>query len=185
MSVYLHTLGNLTLSAYNAELSNETFSVKRRYYKNSNIQLNKDLYEFKKWDKGSIENRANALIERFLEIWPYFGKPENEMKKVTGSTPRLLTIQQNSYPVKSWRGVMERTLLAIHDINMKDYEKVMKKNPGFLSLDGKGMRSPKKMQNEHYMEANLSSKDIYNFCIKAFEESGNNKGDWHVEIEFK
>ncbi|MBP3041035.1 DUF262 domain-containing protein, partial [Bacillaceae bacterium Marseille-Q3522] len=35
-SVYLHTLGNLTLSAYNTELSNEPFSVKKKYFKDSN-----------------------------------------------------------------------------------------------------------------------------------------------------
>ncbi|MBP3041804.1 hypothetical protein J9303_20405, partial [Bacillaceae bacterium Marseille-Q3522] len=146
---------------------------------------NKDLATIERWNQESIEKRAEKLYERFLTIWPYLGKPENEMKKVTGSSPRLLTIHQQTYLVKTWREVMEKTIMAIYEDDVKKYQKVMDKNPGFLSEEGKEMRSPKKLSNEHYMEANLSAKAIYNFCIKAFEGAGYNKEDWHVEIEFK
>ena len=37
----LHTIGNLTLTAYNAELSNEDFTTKRRTYAESHLELNK------------------------------------------------------------------------------------------------------------------------------------------------
>ncbi|MBU8907669.1 DUF262 domain-containing protein [Desertibacillus haloalkaliphilus] len=184
-SVYLHTLGNLTLSAYNTELSNEPFSVKRKYYKDSNIFLNKKISEFEKWNQINIEERANVLINKFLEIWPYFGKPENEMKKVTGSSPRLLIIHQQSYPVNTWREVMEKTIMAIYEQDIKKYKKLMEKNSGFLSMDGIEMRAAKKLPNGHYLEANLSAKAIYNFCLKIFEEAGYNRDDWQVEIEHK
>src|SRR6266571_7706669 len=38
---WLHTLGNLTLSAYNPELSNKAFSQKKETYLASNLELNK------------------------------------------------------------------------------------------------------------------------------------------------
>lgn len=184
-SVYLHTLGNLTLSAYNAELSNEPFSVKKRYYKDSNIRLNKDLLTFERWNQDSIEMRTEKLVQKFLEIWPYFGKPENEMKKITGSSPRLLIIQEKSYSVKTWREVMEKTIVFIYETDIKKYHDVMEKNPGLLAEEGKGMRVPKMLVTNHYLETNLSAKSIYNFCIKAFQDAGYNKEDWHVEVEFK
>ncbi|MGE6897077.1 DUF262 domain-containing protein [Priestia flexa] len=184
-SVYLHTLGNLTLSAYNTELSNEPFSVKRRYYKDSNIRLNKEIAKFEKWNQESIELRVETLIGKFLEIWPYFGKPENEMKKVTGSSPRLLVINQKSFSVKSWRDVMEKTIMSIYEDDVEKYQIVMEKNPGFLAVEGNEMRTPKKIANEHYIETNLNAKSIYSFCIKAFEDAGYNKEDWQVEVEYK
>ncbi|WP_262176561.1 DUF262 domain-containing protein [Saccharococcus sp. Marseille-Q5394] len=184
-SHYLHTLGNLTLTAYNSELSNESFSVKKKSFKMSNIQLNKELSTFEKWDQNAIKQRASILSERFVEIWPYFGKMENEAKKVTGSSPRLLIINKTSYPVKTWREVMERTILTVYENSTQDYETIMNKNPGFLSIKGNDMRNPKKISNGHYMEANLSAQAIYNFCLKVLDDIGADKEIWHVETELK
>lgn len=71
-SIYLDTLRNLTLTAYNSELSNEPFSVKKKYYKKSNIELNKDICTYDKWNQESIEQRSEYLINKFICIWPYF-----------------------------------------------------------------------------------------------------------------
>lgn len=184
-TTYLHTLGNLTLSAYNAELSNEPFSVKKKYYRKSNIQLNKEICQYERWNKENIESRANKLINRFLKIWPYFGSPENEINEITGTSPRLLIIKGNSYYVKTWREVMEYTILFIYEDNQKKYQEIMDKNPSFLSITNYDMRTPKKMKNSHYMEVNLSAKSIYNFCQKIFKEAGYKKKEWDVEIQVK
>lgn len=184
-STYLHTLGNLTLTAYNSELSNEPFSVKKKYYKKSNIELNKNICTYDKWNQESIEQRSGDLINKFLCIWPYFGKKENEETKVTGTSPRLLIMHQHSYPVKTWREVLEKTIMYIYKNNNQNYETIMSKNSGLLSIDNKQMRSPKKLPNGHYIETNLSAKSIYNFCLKVFEEARNDKKDWHVETVLK
>ena len=46
---WLHTLGNLTLTGYNPELSNKPFEEKLSLFKNSNVALNK-YYQVKKVD---------------------------------------------------------------------------------------------------------------------------------------
>lgn len=184
-SIYLHTIGNLTLSAYNTELSNEPFDVKRKYYKKSNLHLNKQLSEFEKWNQDSIIERGHQLINTFIDIWPYFGKQENEVKKVTGSSPRLLVIHDESYTVKTWREVMEKTVMSLFNNDKEKYEDMIIKNSGFVSKENEGMRKSKKLPNGHYMEANLSASAIHNFCRKIFKEAGYNETDWRVEIEFK
>ncbi|MDM5326854.1 hypothetical protein [Neobacillus sp. CF12] len=106
-------------------------------------------------------------------------------EKITGSSPRLLMINQNSYPVKTWREVMEITIMSIYEDNPIKYEVVMDKNRGFLATKENEMRKPKKMANEQYMESNLNAQTIYNFCMKAFNDSGYYKEDWQVEVEYK
>ena len=51
---YLHTIGNLTLTGYNSELSNSTFIDKRRMeggFRESPLRLNESLREAEQWDK--------------------------------------------------------------------------------------------------------------------------------------
>jgi uncharacterized protein with ParB-like and HNH nuclease domain len=74
---YLNTIGNLTLSGNNGKLSNKPFLDKKvmnvdgkeQGYTFSRLWLNRDLKEKVKWDKEEIEERANAISERFIKIW--------------------------------------------------------------------------------------------------------------------
>lgn len=68
-SNYLHTVGNLTLTGYNSELSNKYFTLKRELFKDSRLWLNQHLANIEKWDKSEIEKRFEIIAERFLEIW--------------------------------------------------------------------------------------------------------------------
>ena len=66
----VHTLGNLTLSAYNSELSNLPFERKQQIYGDSHLSLNKDLVEQPRWGRDEILARAGELAERAISIWP-------------------------------------------------------------------------------------------------------------------
>lgn len=67
----LHTLGNLTLTAYNPELSNSPFATKRELFANSHIELSRWPSEQAKWTESEISDRSLALAERALKIWPH------------------------------------------------------------------------------------------------------------------
>jgi alkylated DNA nucleotide flippase Atl1 len=66
----VHTLGNLTLTAYNSELSNSPFERKQQIYGDSHLSLNKELLAQNGWGRTQIEERASELAERALAIWP-------------------------------------------------------------------------------------------------------------------
>ena len=66
----VHTLGNLTLSAYNSELSNKPFERKQEIYGASHLSLNKDLDANSRWGRAEILSRAAELAERAIRIWP-------------------------------------------------------------------------------------------------------------------
>jgi len=79
---YLHTLGNLTLTGYNSDMSNRSFLEKRdkpKGFKDSGLKLNKYLVELDKWGEQQIKERADSLIEDILDIWRF---PEVSQEKI-------------------------------------------------------------------------------------------------------
>ena len=69
---WLDTVGNLTLTAYNSELSNSNFPTKKQLLQKSHIELNKYFAEVETWDEQAISRRGEVLAERALSIWPDF-----------------------------------------------------------------------------------------------------------------
>ncbi|MEI7748717.1 MAG: DUF262 domain-containing protein [Chlorobiaceae bacterium] len=66
---YCNTLGNLTLSAYNTELSNDVFSIKRQRYEESNIEMNKRIARNLDWRESEISNRASDIAVIACQTW--------------------------------------------------------------------------------------------------------------------
>ncbi len=71
-SEYLHTIGNLTLTGYNSDMSNKSFLEKRdmkKGFKESSVRLNKDLINLDTWNEETIKQRAETLSTEALQIW--------------------------------------------------------------------------------------------------------------------
>ena len=77
---YLHTIGNLTLTEYNSELSDRSFLEKRNMeggFGESPIKLNRVLGTLEKWDERQILSRAKDLAEKQSK----FGNFQKYLKK--------------------------------------------------------------------------------------------------------
>ncbi|NHA79552.1 DUF262 domain-containing protein [Helicobacter pylori] len=71
---YLHTIGNLTLTGYNSEYSNNSFQEKRNMengFEQSPLRLNQSLKNSESFGEKEIEERANDLADWALKIWTY------------------------------------------------------------------------------------------------------------------
>jgi uncharacterized protein with ParB-like and HNH nuclease domain/predicted transport protein len=69
---WLHTLGNLTLSGYNAEYSDRPFTEKRDMvggFKQSPLKLNAGLGQLDAWNEDAIQERAGRLADQALKVW--------------------------------------------------------------------------------------------------------------------
>jgi alkylated DNA nucleotide flippase Atl1 len=66
----LHTIGNLTLTGYNSELSNSPFDVKRALLSTSGVTMNQAIAHADVWGPRSIRERSAALVDRIISIWP-------------------------------------------------------------------------------------------------------------------
>jgi predicted transport protein len=68
----LHSLGNLTLTGYNPELSDRPFPEKRDMkggFKESPLRINEGLGTLESWTEAAIEARAAKLAGRAVSVW--------------------------------------------------------------------------------------------------------------------
>lgn len=81
---YLHTLGNLTLTAYNSEMSDESFVKKLNMpggFKESALRINSFLVNQTTWNEELIKERAVQLTEKALKIWEYPALTQEELEE--------------------------------------------------------------------------------------------------------
>ena len=70
--IWVHRLGNLTLTGYNQTLSDLSFEEKKtieKGFKDSAARLNKFVREQEKWTDEEIESRGKELTSRAIDIW--------------------------------------------------------------------------------------------------------------------
>ena len=68
-NLWRDTLGNLTLTGYNPELSNSTFGQKKNILSQSHYELNRWIVEKEAWTPAQIEERGRLLAAMALERW--------------------------------------------------------------------------------------------------------------------
>lgn len=82
--VWLHRLGNLTLTAYNPAYSNKPFAEKNSIpggFNESAVRLNQYVKDQKIWTAKEMERRGRLLAERALNIWSYHNADERLIRE--------------------------------------------------------------------------------------------------------
>lgn len=78
--MYLHTIGNLTLTGYNSEYRNKRFTDKQDCvdkdgnkigYRHTPIKISSYLTSVSKWGENEILSRAELLAKELIQIWKY------------------------------------------------------------------------------------------------------------------
>lgn len=71
-ATYMHRLGNLTLTGYNAEYSDRSFEDKKKHehgFSVSALRLNRTVNAKEEWTEKEIAERTEALAQKALSIW--------------------------------------------------------------------------------------------------------------------
>ena len=66
---YVHTIGNLTLTAHNPKMGNMPFSEKRNTYQKSELNLTRSLTDHKVWGEDEIMERTARLAAAATSLW--------------------------------------------------------------------------------------------------------------------
>ncbi len=184
--LFLHTIGNLSLTAYNTELSNDDFPTKKKTLNESHLELNKHFSSLPNWTRKEIEQRAELLAKKALEIWNYFGQDNStptDLQEVTGTTPFALKILGQHISVGSWRDVMEKTLNAVADLEPEKFEVIAHNFPRYLGKDKNKFRAIRELENGYFIEVNLSAQSIQKLCYQAMETIELTSDEWQVEVK--
>lgn len=79
---YLHSLGNITLTGYNSELSDRPFNDKKSIpggFDTSPLFLNESVKAETKWNEEAILRRASKLAESACMVWKQPTLPEDKL----------------------------------------------------------------------------------------------------------
>lgn len=178
---YGGTIGNLTLTKYNQEMSNKLYGEKRDFYKESNISLTRDIAtEFDHWDKETILERSRKLANALLDIFPMPNISEVEAKEitgeyniddsidVTGKKPTKITIDENEYTVDSWRQMLISFLNDIWNKDSRSLE-IVKSDEQLNNMLFNVRQSSAKLDNGMDIETNYSATVILAIIAKISE----------------
>lgn len=183
---YLHTVGNLTLSGYNPELSNKRFSEKKSILANSNISISRDLTKYELWNEETIKIRAENLFKVACLIWNLPEKyntlsAENAINydyeynimddlNVTGEKPRKLIMLDMEYSVNSWKDFLRELCKQLYELDAQIFESFTKhkdfegRERRVISDTIDGLISPFQLSNTIFVETNLNANALLNYC---------------------
>lgn len=184
-SEYINTIGNLTLTGYNPELSNKNFELKKRYYEESNIKMSREIVNYDKWKDTEIKDRAEQLFEKAKKIWKlpqgYDNKNIDNLEygknyllgsniNITGKKPSKLIISSKEYSIKSWKELIEKLCLELYELEPRILRELIY-NPSFkgkekdiVTQNKEKLRAPVKIDEDLYIESNLNSNAILNYA---------------------
>jgi uncharacterized protein with ParB-like and HNH nuclease domain/predicted transport protein len=123
---YLHTIGNLTLTAYNSEMSDAPFTDKLTMYggfRESALRLNKYVVTQTTWGEQQVNERAALLGEIAKKAWPYPSLTESELapyQKQEDNAPQY-TLESYQYQNAFTRILFEKLNTRI--LNLATYVK--------------------------------------------------------------
>ena len=131
---YRHTLGNLTLTGYNSEYSNRSFTEKcsmQGGFAQSPLRLNTNLGKEGTWNKDSIEGRAAYLAAQAVDVWqaPLLEAEIIEAyKPVSASTPSSYNIDDHPHlssgQIRELFEAFRREVLALDPVVTEDFRKL-------------------------------------------------------------
>jgi uncharacterized protein with ParB-like and HNH nuclease domain/predicted transport protein len=128
---YLHTIGNLTLTAYNSEMSDRPFLEKMDMpggFKESALRLNKYVVLQNKWNEKHIQERANELAKKAESIWPYPSLTAEELAPYQVEEKPVQKYSLETYDVNAFTRILfdslDKRIMNLSPAVKKEYKKL-------------------------------------------------------------
>jgi uncharacterized protein with ParB-like and HNH nuclease domain/predicted transport protein len=129
---FLHTLGNLTLTGYNSELSDRPFSQKKTIeggFNDSPIRLNDYLRKADVWNDEQIQIRAKELAVKASQIWssPNLNQEVIDKYKPAQKETVIYTIETHEHlkgDILKLYNALKKRILNIDSSVREEYKKL-------------------------------------------------------------
>lgn len=203
---YLHTLGNLSVTGYNSELSNKSFKEKQEIIRENSKAaiLNSDVLAKDSWGIVDIQARAkrlaNIVLARYridkvdddsIEFEYIDTMTLDDYDDVTGK--KLIsfklfgeTYRQNKFVFMLFDVIKlldKRQPGKIEELARNNYSfNVTKRKHVHLNTNGEGMRGPWKVADGIYVEANLSAWSCIRFIQNLLSVFGYDKDQFSFNV---
>ena len=179
-STWLHRLGNLTLTAYNSNMSNATFQEKRDAdlgYKKSGLRMNQLIATKEHWGPEEMQERSDEMVNLATnKIWAMPSTTFVPAKKefdacalddenfdLKGRDIVKYSYQNADTPVSSWADMFEHVVKYLHseDKSVLPTLAYSRSNDtelrGYVSNNANDLHVPLKIDENVYIEKNTST----------------------------
>ncbi|WP_095225323.1 DUF262 domain-containing protein [Helicobacter sp. 12S02634-8] len=186
---WCNRLANLTLTAYNQNMSNKTFKEKcgmERGYQGSGLRMNQTIAKNEKWGLAELEERSEALSEQAKKIWLYPTTDfvpktkelltytlDNEDYDFTHKKLIKYSYLDEEYGVTDWARMFKNMVKLLHQQDRSVLLGFVS-NPSdelptsCISKDASKLRSPSKIDDGVYVETNSSTETKLAMLRKIF-----------------
>lgn len=179
-STWLHRLGNLTLTAYNSNMSNAPFQDKRdaeHGYSKSGLRMNQQIAKKDHWGPDEMQERSDEMVDKATKrIWPMpsttFVPVEKEFDSCTlddedvdlkGRDIVKYSYQNVETPAASWADMFEHMVRFLHSEDKSVLPALIYESDENLDLTSyfsstlDSLKQPIKVDEDIYMEKNTST----------------------------
>lgn len=183
--VYLHTLGNLTITGHNSELGTKSFSDKKEIIRANSkaVILNREVLSADTWNETAILHRAKVLAALLIKKFNYedihsdfidntdSGFTLDSGLDLTNTRPDSFSFIGEYTKVSSWAEVLAKFMTVAYDLDTallsdlasKDYT-IPGANSVYISNDKRKLRKSREIDRSGiYYESNLSANTIASF----------------------
>lgn len=168
----LHTLGNLTLTKYNPELSNKPYAVKQKEFAASHFVLNEYFAHVTRWTPDAIRERGRLLARRALTIWREVGPPKSfDHEKGARLAPVGVRFRGVEQPASNWKDAFVKLLIQFDAFTPGLLARVAadKAMPGAIADNGERFRRSKAVIGKTYVNTHASAAQFQEWCRKIAE----------------
>ena len=131
--IFLHTLGNLTLTGYNEKLGNSDFDAKKKIYAESNFSYTRALTNYSEWTSKQIQTRAQKLAAEAIKIWTLpeefnlhsvnvgnIFNLDSDFGSLRGTKPAILSIFGAEIKMPHWNHLLREIVRQLYALD-KDF----------------------------------------------------------------
>jgi len=203
---WLHTISNLTLTAYNSKYSNLSFKEKKNIengFISSPLLINKYISTFDTWNEDTLEERSQWLMDKISTIWKYpttsinldFNTSHHEVfspyewQVETFKRPVSLIINDINYEVDSWTELYIKIIEFIYNNFKSEFDKLIDNqelygiaNRPLITLNKDIPNQVYKLSEEVYIERQLGVPSIIQNIIKISEFVGYNEKNCPIKF---
>jgi len=194
---YVHTLGNLTLTAHNSKLSNKDFQSKQDIdFHSSKLKLSYKLSQQENWNEQAILERSKKLALEAVQIWTY---PETNYQKIIeekeiysldedvdykGKKIKKISIQNQEFEVKNWWFAIDNLCKFLYSQSPTEFKHVITSSElsKYFSQDPESLNGAMEFLDGWYVDCGRNTNSNVKLMSKLCDLLSFDKSEVEIEI---
>jgi hypothetical protein len=185
-SQLVHTLGNLTLTMFNADMSNKPYKDKQQSFASSHYVLNTYFADVTQWTPEAIRERGRYLAKLAVQIWPDVGRTPKSagLERSVSIAPSKVRFRSDIDSVDNWKDAFVKLLKHFDTTVPGLLQKIATERmlEAVVSNDEKRFRRARAKIGDIYVNTHASANQLKEWCRKIAKIANINEVDYDFII---